>query len=405
LKTFLDGLTIEKKRAVVAPAVGEIFKAFLHLGVTAYGGLAMVEPIRRQIVQEKGWLSQKEFLDGLALCQLLPGATVVQLATYVGYRLRHTKGALAAAAAFILPAFVLMLGLSWLYFRYGDLTWVKAVSQGLGAVVIALLLQALWRFQEIIRRHWLDLGIAMLTLGALWTGLHYLLVFLGAGLLRLALGWKWSPLAVSTEQPSSGSAPAPGLWVTQVGSVLIILFLLVWGLWSWNSRLGVMSLIFLKIGVVAFGGGYAMIPILQWDMVDHLGWLTLRQFLDGILLGFVTPGPIIITATFIGFWIKGLLGAVVGTVAIFLPPILMIIFLTPFYQRVKEGQWVRQVIQGILAALVGMLVLVTLQMGRATLVDWKSLAVLVAATAALIPLKVNLIWVAAAAACLSLFMY
>jgi chromate transporter len=388
-----------------APSLGDITRTFLHLGTTAYGGLAMVEPIRRRIVQEKGWLSQKEFLDGLALCQLLPGATVVQLATYVGYRLRQTTGALAAAAAFILPAFVLMLVLSFLYFRYGDLTWVKAVSQGLGPVVIALLLQALWRFQEIIRRHWLDLGIAALTLGALWSGLHYLLVFMGAGLLRLALGWKWCPLAVSTEQPSSGIAPAPGLWLTQVCGALTILALLFWGLWNWQHELGVMSLIFLKIGVVAFGGGYAMIPILQWDMVDYLGWLTLRQFLDGILLGFVTPGPIIITATFIGYWIKGLLGAVVGTISIFLPPILMIIFLTPFYQRVKEGQWVRQVIQGILAALVGMLILVTLQMGRASLVDWQSLVILVGAAAALIRFKVNLLWVAAAAACLSLFIY
>ena len=388
-----------------ASSLWDISRTFLLLGATAYGGLAMVEPIRRRIVQEKGWLSQKEFLDGLALCQLLPGATVVQLATYVGYHLRHTKGALAAAAAFILPAFVLMIGLSFLYFRYGDLTWVKAVSQGLGAVVIALLLQALWRFQEIIRRHWLDLGIAVLTLGALWTGIHYLLVFMGAGLLRLALGWKWSPLAVSTEQPSSGSAPSLGLWLTQVCGALAILTLLFWGLWNWQHQLGVMSLIFLKIGVVAFGGGYAMIPILQWDMVDHLGWLTLRQFLDGILLGFVTPGPIIITATFIGYWIKGLLGALVATVSIFLPPILLIVFLTPFYQRVKEGQWVRQVIQGILAALVGMLVLVVIQMGRASLVDWKSLAILVGAVAALIPFKVNLLWVAAAAACLSLFIY
>jgi chromate transporter len=187
---------------------------------------------------------------------------------------------------------------------------------------------------------------------------------MGAGLLRLALGWKWSPLAFSPEGPPTGSAPAPGLWLTQVGGALAILTLLVWGLWNWQPRLGVMSLIFLKIGVVAFGGGYAMIPILQWDMVDHLGWLTLRQFLDGILLGFVTPGPIIITATFIGYWIKGLLGALVATVSIFLPPILLIVFLTPFYQRVKEGQWVRQVIQGILAALVGMLVLVVVQMGR-----------------------------------------
>ena len=131
---------------------GDIFRSFLHLGLTAYGGLAMVEPIRQRVVQEKGWLSQKEFMDGLALCQIVPGATVVQLATYVGYRLHKTPGAILAAVAFIIPAFFLMLGLSFLYFKYGQLSWVKSVSQGLNAVVIALLLQALWRLEENVRQ-------------------------------------------------------------------------------------------------------------------------------------------------------------------------------------------------------------------------------------------------------------
>jgi chromate transporter len=166
-----------------------------------------------------------------------------------------------------------------------------------------------------------------------------------------------------------------------------------------------MAFTFIKIALVAFGGGYAMIPILQWDLVDHLGWLTLQQFLDGILLGFVTPGPIIITATFVGYWVKGLLGAIVATVSIFLPPILIIIFLTPFYQRIKEARLMRPVIQGILAALVGMLVLVTAQMGAVTLTDLKSLVLMAAASVALIVFKVNLLWIVAATACLSLFLF
>ena len=175
-----------------SPSLGELVKAFLHLGATAYGGLAMVEPIRRRVVQEEGWLSQQEFLDGLALCQLVPGATVVQLATYMGFRLRRARGGLAAAAAFILPAFLLMLGLSFLYFRYGDLAWVKSVSRGFSAVVIALLVQALWRLTPIIRRHWLDLVIALLALAALWGKANYLLVFLAAGCFRLVLGLRFA---------------------------------------------------------------------------------------------------------------------------------------------------------------------------------------------------------------------
>ncbi|MGB8992231.1 MAG: chromate efflux transporter [Desulfobaccales bacterium] len=388
-----------------SPSIGGITATFLYLGATAYGGLAMVEPIRRRIVQEKGWLNQKEFLDGLALCQLVPGATVVQLATYVGYHLRKTRGALAAAAAFIFPAFLLMLGLSWLYFSYGELAWVKIVSKGLGAVVIALLVQTLWRFQDIIRRHWLDAGLTLLTLGALWGGANYLAVFLGAGLLRLVLGWKLLPVSGSPDAGTAGPAPNPGLVVIQVAGSLTVLTLLVWGLWNVNNQLGLMSLIFLKIGVIAFGGGYVMIPILQWDMVDHLGWLTLRQFLDGILMGFVTPGPIIITATFIGYWLKGLVGAVVGTISIFLPPILIIIFLSPYYQWVKETRWMRPVIQGILCALVGMLILVVFQMGRAALVDWQSWVIMVGAAVALIAFRINLLVVVVAAAGLSLLIF
>jgi chromate transporter len=388
-----------------APSCRELAKTFLHLGVTAYGGLAMVEPIRVRIVQEKGWLSHQEFLDGLALCQLLPGATVVQLAAYVGYHFRNTKGALVAAVAFIFPAFLLMLSLSWLYCRYGQLGWVKIVSQGMGSVVIALLLQTLWRFQEIVRRHWLDAALALCTLGALWGGGNYLAVFLGAGLLRLVLGWKISGGSGTPGTGATGPAPKPSLMAIQITGALAFLGLLVWGLWTWNHQMGLMSLIFLKIGVIAFGGGYVMIPILQWDMVDHHHWLTLGQFLDGILLGFATPGPMIITATFIGFVLQGLAGALVGTISIFAPPILLIIFWSPYYQWVKETRWMRPVIQGILCALVGMLLLVVIQMGRASLVNWQSWVIMAGAAAALNAFRINLLVVVIAAAALSLLIY
>jgi len=387
------------------PSVWEIITAFLHLGVTAYGGLAMVEPIRQRIVKEKGWLDQKEFLDGLALCQMVPGATVVQLATYVGYRLRRTPGALAAAAGFILPAFVLMLGLSALYFTYGNIAWVKSVSRGLGVVVIALLLQAVWHLGRNVSKQWFDVGIALIALLALWFKANYILVFVAAGLLRLILSLRLLADQVSPLGPIPGQKLPVGTILIHLALTLLVLAVLVGGLWRLDPKLGLMASTFFKVAMVAFGGGYAMIPILQWDLVDHLGWLTLQQFLDGILLGFVTPGPIIITATFVGYWVKGLLGAIVATVAIFLPPILIIIFLTPFYQRIKEAKLMRPVIQGILAALVGMLVLVTLQMGVVTLTDLKSLALMAAASLALIVFKVNLLWIVVAAACLSLFLF
>lgn len=383
----------------------DLLRLFLSLGVTAYGGLAMVEPMRRRVVEEKAWLSQAEFLDGLALCQLLPGATVVQLATYVGYRLRGVSGSLIAAAAFILPAFFLMWGLSFLYFHYGDLTWVKSVSRGLHAVVIALLLQALWSLGQAIGRQRLNLLIALLALAALWSGLDYLLAFLAAGLLRLGLELIFSPERRYQGEVFPGPRPKMGHLLTQALIALAALTALVWGLPHWDRILGQMALIFLKIGAISFGGGYVMIPILQWEVVERLGWLTTRQFLDGILLGYVTPGPLIILATFVGYAVQGLWGGVVATLCIFLPPILLIIFLFPFYQQVKEIWWMRPALQGILAALVGMLALVTAQVSWVTLTDLKALVLLAASAVALMGFKVNLLWVVAAAACLSFLMF
>jgi chromate transporter len=157
--------------------------------------------------------------------------------------------------------------------------------------------------------------------------------------------------------------------------------------------------------VISFGGGYVMIPILQWDVVDRLGWLTLGQFLDGILLSYVTPGPLIILAAFVGFVLRGVLGAAVGTITVFLPPILIIIFLSPYYRMFKDARWMRQMIQGILAALVGMLALVTVQMGLAAITGVATLGLMLAAAVALIAFEVNLLWVIAVAAGLSLIMF
>ena len=176
-------------------------------------------------------------------------------------------------------------------------------------------------------------------------------------------------------------------------------------LWLVSPLLARMAAIMLKVGVISFGGGYAMIPILQWDVVDHLGWLTVRQFMDGLLLGYVTPGPLLILAAFVGYLVKGVSGAAVATAFIFLPPILIIMGLTPYYQRVKAARWMRPLIQGILAALVGMLALVTVQMGAAALTGWKALALMAGSAAALMVFDLNLLLVIAAAAGLSLAIF
>jgi chromate transporter len=388
-----------------APTLGEISAAFLHLGISAYGGLAMIEPLRRRVVEDKGWLSQAEFLDGLALCQMAPGATVVQLAAYAGYRLRGLPGALAAAAGFILPAFFLMLGLSFAYFRFGNLSWMQAVSRGLGALVIALLLQTTGRLGRAICQHWSDYLIALLALAAFWGRLSYFVVFLAAGLTKLLLQWHFFPGVPPAEKtiPQKKSVWV-GLWFqTPIAALAIAVFIL--GLRHQDELLGQLAWIFAKIGAISFGGGYVMIPILQWEVVEHLGWLNLRQFLDGILLSYATPGPLIILAAFVGYAVKGFWGALITTVSVFLPPIMIIVCLFGPYQNLKESPWLRPPLQGILAALVGMLAMVTLQLGWASLKDGKDLALLAGAAAALMIFKIELPWVAAAVAGLSLLIF
>ncbi len=166
-----------------------------------------------------------------------------------------------------------MLGLSALYFAYGNIAWVKSVSRGLGVVVIALLLQAVWHLGRNVKRHWLDVVIALLALLALWLRVNYILVFVVAGLLRMLLSLKLLADQVSPREPG----PAPGLpagtILTHLALTLLGLAVLVGGSWLLDPKLGLMVSTFFKIALVAFGGGYAMIPILQWDLVDHLGWL------------------------------------------------------------------------------------------------------------------------------------
>ncbi len=385
------------------PSAAALFATFLHLGLTAFGGLAMIEPLRRRVVEEKGWLSQREFLDGVAFCQLLPGATVVQIATYVGQRLKGPAGALAAAAGFILPAFVLMTALTGLYVRFGHLAWIQALSRGLNAAVIALLLQALWRLGRDLCRFWPEVALAAAALGTFALRVNYLLVFVGAGLVRMLLSSAGEPAAA---EPGRRAASPASL------RDLAVVFALVAGagaLWlalgHFSPLLARLAAIMAKVGLISFGGGYAMIPALQREVVEHLHWLTLPQFLDGLLLSYVTPGPLLILAAFTGYLVQGLAGAAVATGAIFLPPILIVVGLIPLYEQVKSSPRIRPFIQGVLAALAGMLVWTTVTLALPTLTDLRTWALMLGAAAALIGGGLSLLWVLAAVAVISLLVF
>jgi chromate transporter len=345
-------------------AYRDLAKACLWLGLTCYGGPAMVGYVREVMVDRRRWLRPAEFSEGLALSQLVPGATLTQVVTYAGLVLRGPAGAALAATCFILPGMLMVLGVSALYFRWQDLPLVLRLSRGIGAVVVALLAHASLRLARSSLPSVASYAIAAASCLAYLLQANAFLVALAAAGLAWLLARRpeaASPAAALTSIPRlAGSA-----WtmLAVIGSLGLL------GVWRAAPVLGHLCLAFLGIGSVAFGGGYSMIPLIQQQVVDRLGVLSVHSFLDGIALGQVTPGPIMLTATFIGYAAGGPLGGLAGTVAIFLPSWVILVAAAPRFRAWSGQPAVQIMIHGIVASFVGMLLSILLRLGAVALTD------------------------------------
>jgi len=381
-----------------------LFKGFLKLGATAYGGPAIAGHMKKTIVKDYGWMKEPEFMQGLALCQLIPGATFVQLSTYIGYRLRGIWGALTCAIAFVLPAFFLLLILSTLYFGLGNLWFIQALFKGLGAIVMAIVLNALINFGKPIFKDWKGILIAAFSfLGFLFRLSTVLVFILAAGaalLLRLPVG-KPSSASSPAGQKSTPKGKGDYLFLLSLAALVGAIFAICYFL---DAELFSLSLTLSKTGALAFGGGFTIIPLIQYEVVDHFQWVSTKEFLDGIAMGQVTPGPIMITATFLGYKLSGFWGALMATLAIFSPAFFIVTLLIPRYDRVRGMTAVRTMEQGILASFIGMLALVLYNFGRTTFVDMPTVAFAVAAFIALLR-KVDLAYVLGAGAIASILLF
>jgi chromate transporter len=381
-----------------------LFKRFLKLGATAYGGPAIAQHLKKAVVKDYGWLKEPEFMQGLALCQMTPGATFVMLSTYIGYRLRGIWGAFVCAVAFVIPAFLLLVILSAIYFKLGDLWYIKSLFKGLGAMVVAIVFNALINFGKPILKDWKVGLIALLSFFAFLLRWNTVLVFFLAAVAALIF------------RPATGKAgPQPAsVGVDEKFSLretylfLAVLALIVGGLWgicySLNAELSYLFLALSKVGVLAFGGGFTIIPLIQYEVVDKFHWVSTKEFLDGIAMGQVTPGPVMITATFLGYKMAGLWGAVMATIGIFAPPFFIISLLIPQYDRLKGLPIIRRMEQGILAAFIGMLALVLYNFGRITFIDFPTVAFAAAAFIALLK-KVDLLYILLTGAVLSIVVF
>jgi chromate transporter len=372
-------------------SLSALFFAFLRLGLTAFGGPAMVAYIGELSVKKRGWLSQESFADGTALCQTVPGATAMQAAAYVGLRARGPLGALCAFVGFGLPAFALMVILSAVYQTSRDLQPVVSVFRGLHVIVVALVAHAVVAFGRRTLVHWRDVVLA--------GGSGAFLLFLrGSPIVAIAAAAATGLLLYRGVSAPPGRALHATTSLDGRRMVRIVLIVVLSagaglaGLFVLDRRLFDLATLMAKVDLFAFGGGFASVPLMLHEAVDVRHWMPGQTFMDGIALGQVTPGPIIITATFVGYQLAGLLGAVIGTIAVFTPSFLMVLITVPYFDRIQHSVLVRRALRAILASFVGLLLAVAVQFGSAVTWTMPSIVLAIAAFGALW-FKVDVLWV------------
>jgi chromate transporter len=355
-----------------------LFLAYLQIGLTAFG-FTMLQKVVQLVVGKKHWLTREQADHGLALVQLYPGPIMVDFTAYVGYRLRGVRGALVAVIGFVLPSFALMIALSAVYFATGDIAFVHALFIGLDALVVGIVLNLTIDFGQRALKGPVQATLAVVAFAVMLFGLNALLSILialvaGALFLRPAadpgIPAEVAPPAAARAAglaavPAAGWGGHVATWWPIAVTVAVVVGVAVAAA-LWGGIVGAMALSFFKTGSVAFGNGATIMPLIQADAVTHYHWLTQGQFADGIALGQITPGPFLITAAFVGYKIGGVWVALLATFAIFAPSFAMTLVFTEVFEHLHTLAWVRGALAGILAAFVGMLAVVTLQLGSLT---------------------------------------
>jgi chromate transporter len=347
---------------------------FLRLGTTAFGGpAAHIAMMEDELVRRRQWLSRERFLDLLGASNLIPGPSSSELAIHIGYLLAGWAGLLVAGTCFILPAAIMVAALAWAYVHFGKLPEVSAILYGVKPVVIAVILQALWGLgQTAIKTTFLGV-VSVISVLLAFLGLHPLLVLLLAGSAVCLTSLRTSRLSVAAVP--FASAPT----VVLAGAAT-------------SFSLGSLFLVFLKVGAVVFGSGYVLLAFLRADLVAHRGWLTDSQLVDAVAVGQVTPGPVFTTATFIGYLLGGVRGAVVATVGIFLPAFLLVAASGPLVPRIRKSKLAGAFLDGVNVGSLALMAEVTWQLGGASLVDVVTIVLAVASVVALLRLRLNSAW-------------
>jgi chromate transporter len=375
-----------------------LFTTFLKIGSTAFGGfMALISVVQNEVVERKRLLQPEDMLDGVSLATILPGPVAVNVVAYVGYRLRGALGALVSVVGVTLTAFVLMLGLSIAYFEWGSIPAVGRVFQGFLPAVAAIIVLAAWNMGRKAVRGVRELVLTVLAaalllgVGGFWVTL---VIIAGSGIAGLFL--------FRPRQPAPATPVAPNPTCTTRASLLSVTPLLPFTLAASLFHLDLVMVAKLLVtfggmSVLLFGGGYVFIPLIQEVVVGTHHWLTAKEFLDGIAMSQIMPGPIVLSATFVGYKVAGLAGALAATIGIFGPPALIMLVASHLLEHIKRSAPIKAALAGIRPAVVGMIAAAAFTVGWTAPHHWVSLLIFVSALIALMRLHVQVVWVIPAA--------
>lgn len=349
--------------------LAELARLFTRLGTTAFGGpAAHTAMMHEEVVNRRGWLTREEFLDLMSATNLIPGPNSTELAIHIGHRRAGWPGLIVAGTCFILPAAIIVALCAWAYVTYGKLPQFAGLLYGVKPVIIAIVFLALRDLARTALKTPLAVAVCLASVAMALYGVHELLILLLAA------------LATGTLRRSTTAAVAPfALWP------------LFW--------------FFAKVGSVLYGSGYVLLAFLEADLVDRWHWLTKAQLLDAIAIGQFTPGPVFTTATFIGYLLGGIPGAIVATLGIFLPAFFFVAISGPLVPRLRQSAVAGAVLDGVNAASLALMVAVTYSLGRSALIDPPSIALAVLAGAVLLRFRLNSAWLVLAGGAIGLLWY
>lgn len=366
---------------------------YLQIGFVGFGPTLAAET-KKRLVKELKWISEEEFVNGLALAQILPGATFTSLTVYIGYRLRGIAGAVTAFVALLLPPFVSMVLLSYIYVTYGSVREISILFKGIGTVVVGLIAHSIMEIGKSVVSDKKGIVIAVAAMGLI---LYYPNIFIvlclaaaaGIGLYYQPLKNQRQAVGKSGEFIKETKRGMPIKQMMVLGMIVIILGYIA----SFQPILLTLGLVFFRMGSLLFGGGFSMIPFIQQEVVMNYQWLTLDEFIIGIALGQVTPGPILITAAFVGYKVAALKGAVAATLGIFLPSLFLVPATAEIHLRIRKNLWVQAALKGVVATLTGMMLVVVINLARHSLVDISSAFIAIGTFGVLTYSKLSTIWV------------